>query len=159
MSSSLDTTETRSHLEIMRVAAENVYKVADVYIATYSEAKKSLFGKSHTCQKEARSLKVLADDFLKQIHATNNDNRTQYFFFVRDFIETYNIIPRHDSLSHLLQKNVLNHFQMSLNTLLQLRSENTSQEYLAPYIILVKVKLSITTDEEQNRKHAFDNAS
>ncbi|MDR3478655.1 MAG: hypothetical protein P4M14_11565 [Gammaproteobacteria bacterium] len=153
------TSKAKDHREVMLAAAKNVFQIADAYINSYAQAKKSLFGKSHNCQKEASVLKSIADTFLKEGRNDPEKARTTYFFFIRDFIETYNSIPRNDSLCHNLQKGALNQFQMSLNTLLQLRSENTSQEFLAPYIILVKEKLRITPDEERNSdRRVFDRA-
>ena len=150
MSSSPDAI-AEDHINLMMIAVNTTVKIAESYINTNDQSKKFLWGKSHNCLKEATTLKTAALDFLKNIQNKDEDPRLTIYFFTKAFIETYNSIPLKDELKNQLQKNALNPFQTSLNKLLRLRSEHTSQEFLAPYIILFKENFRITANEENKR--------
>lgn len=143
--------DTKDHWEIMRIAANHVRDAAAFYLTLDAPSKISFFRRSRNCPDEAKKLQDAALAFLQATQTQHPEQHQAYFTFVKTFIETYNTIPSKDALRDYLQKDALMHFQKSLNTLLQLRSEHTSQEFLGPYILLVREKFNIKSKEEENR--------
>lgn len=135
------------HWQIAQDAASKAKNITELYLRQFPEMKKSFFGKCYICQIQAKHIERAAENFL---HAQNQLGLS-YYNFIKDFIETYNSIPKNDPLFHALRDQVIPHLQYSLNTLLRLRAEDTSQEYMGPYIILVKEKLNIRTLDEGQR--------
>ena len=145
--------EKKDYLEIMILAANYIKFVTENYIAQYPNAKKSFFGKSLDHIDAAKKLNNSAEIFLRETSTGTQDIQVTYYFFVKEFIETYHAIGRNDRLFNDLQKHeVINHFQNSLNRILQLKAEDTSQEFMTPYIILIKEKFQITLPEEKRGK-------
>jgi hypothetical protein len=142
---SRDEMQAEPHWQLALDAASKAKAITEIYLRDFPEMKKSFFGKCYICQIQAKRIQNYTNQFLNK---TRPDARLDYYFFIKNFIETYNNIPKNDPLFHALRDQVIPHLQHSLNTLLRLRTEDTSQEFMGPYVILVREKFGITMQEE-----------
>ena len=138
-------------IDHMKMAASAIINVANTYLVSFTEPKKSLLGKIQVSQEQAATLKSAADLFLRESQDENKDARLTYFFFIKDTIETLNTIPRNDKLRLFLEKGALSQFHASLNKLMQYKAAYTSQEYMGIYVTLIKDRFRISEHEERGR--------